>query len=169
MIEYLYKSRYESVDFGEGTEKEAPSELRLHAELYAVADKYGLPPLADFAKSRFIATVRDSWDPYDFLQSIDAIYTLTPESNRGLRDVAVAQTRSLGRKYFSEGQAHALMKRVCIQIPEYAYELVDSFMQKPMLGRCYSCGPNQKVEALQLRCLRCGKGGADVAREAFTR
>jgi hypothetical protein len=163
MIEYLYISKYESVGVGEGTEKEALSELRLHAELYAVADKYGLPSLADHAKSRFIATIHDSWDPYGFLESINAIYTLTPGSNRGLRDVAVARTRLQGKKDFPEGRAHALMKRICLQVPEYAFDIVDSFMQKPILGRCRDCGPNQKVEALQLRCLRCGKGGASEA------
>ncbi len=103
MIEYLYKSKYESVHFGEETEEEALSELHLHAELYAVTDKYGLSPLADYAKSRFIVTVRGSWDPHGFLESIDAICNLTPESNRGLRDVAVACARSQGKKDFSEG------------------------------------------------------------------
>ena len=79
MTEYLHK--YEGVYFGEGIEEEAPSELHLHAELYAAVDKYGLSPLAGYAKSRFIATVRGSWDPHGFLESIDAIYNLTPESN----------------------------------------------------------------------------------------
>ena len=168
MVEYMYRSTCDSDDAGEGAEKEASSELRLHAELYAAADKYGLPSLADYAKSRYIATVHESSSPYDFLESIDAIYTLTPESDRGLRDVAVARTRLHGIHDFPEEKAQALMRKICLQVPEYAFDIVDSFMQKPILGRCRDCGPDQRLEALQLRCLRCGKGGASVARETFT-
>jgi hypothetical protein len=38
------------------------------------------------------------------------MYTLTPESKRGLRDAAVARAKLQGRKDFPEGKAHALMK-----------------------------------------------------------
>jgi hypothetical protein len=65
--------------------------------------------------------IRNSWDPSDFLEPIDATCTLTRESNRGLREVAVARTRLQGKMDFPEGKAHALMKRICLQVPEDAF------------------------------------------------
>ena len=160
MIEYLYTSKYESgrTTGEEETEKDSEvlSELRLHAELYAVADKYSLPSLADHAKSKYTSIAHDLRDPYDFIESIDAIYTLTPESNRGLRNVAVACTRLQGID-FTEEKAHALMKRICLQVPEYAFDIVESVMRKPILGRCCNCGPGHELEVFQFRCLQCGK------------
>jgi hypothetical protein len=157
MIEFLYTANY-TVDDTQASP--SPSNLTLHAELYAIADKYGLPSLAGEAKSQFLnTTTSTSWDAQDFLNSIYSIYNLTPESDRGLRDVAINCARSHSRELF-QGSVRELLQAVSLKVPDFAFDLLGSFIQTPVLGRCSTCGPNQKVECLQLRCLRCGRGGA---------
>lgn len=150
MIEYLYTSNYKSDTASEEEKKQGQglSEMRLHAELYGVADKYNLPSLANFAKSSYIATTVNSWDPSDFLESIDTIYTSTPQSNRGLRNVAVTCTQDWGRPDFTEEKGLALMKRVCLQVPEHALDLVKTVKLRPIEGHCDKCGPGSRTQGI---------------------
>jgi hypothetical protein len=50
--------------------------------------------------------------------------------------------------------------RITLQdVPEFAFDVLQSFVNAPLRGRCSFCGPNQNAEAIQIRCKRCGKGG----------
>ena len=57
------------------------------------------------------------------------------------------------------------MLRATLQdVPEFAFDVLQLFVNAPLTGRCYSCGPNQAAEALQARCIKCGKGGISLER-----
>lgn len=159
MIEFLYTASYRNTDTSNTTTEEL-YELGLHAKLYAIADKYGIDGLAVESKSIFLAATQTSWNGQEFLRSIPSIYNLTPESNRGLRDIAVSCTRLHSKELSTEVELQELWKDVSLQAPLYSIDVVDSFLKAPLLGHCHSCGPDQVVDALQLRCRRCGKGGA---------
>jgi len=157
MIEFLYTSRY-TLD-----EKPNLDDLKVHAELYAIADKYEITHLASEAKLRYCKVIQTLWDPGAFLNSIHSIYDLTSDTNRGLRDIVVACVRRRRRELSHGDEIPALFRNVCHDVPAFSADMIGSFMQSPLLGRCHDCGPDQLVEALQLRCLHCGKGGASDA------
>jgi hypothetical protein len=166
MLQFLYTSDYESPLGDDGT-YEMRSRLILHAELYAMADKYGIDTLANQSKVLYLACTSTSWDPQPFFDSISPIYQLTPDTNRGLRDVAVSCARSHRRALSHEASIREMWRTVCDNVPEFAFDVLDSFMKAPLLGRCHKCGPGQVLQALQLSCLRCGKGGASEIREVL--
>jgi len=58
---------------------------------------------------------------------------------------------------------HDDKRRATLQdVPEFAFDVLQLFVNAPLRGRCFSCGPNQSAKALQARCLNCGKGGISL-------
>ena len=55
--------------------------------VYAIADKYNVPFLKDLAKHRFDIWARWNWACADFLAIIREVFSSTPSSDRGLRDI----------------------------------------------------------------------------------
>ncbi|PVI05401.1 hypothetical protein DM02DRAFT_686318 [Periconia macrospinosa] len=63
--------------------------LIVHAKLYEVADKYGVPNLKDYAAQRFNNACYVFWDSATFVKATRLIFTNTPENDKGLRDVVI--------------------------------------------------------------------------------
>lgn len=104
MIRFLYGSNYDiphNIDVS--------GEAALHAEVYALARKYDISPLADFAKSHFkrlpLAASMRSDEAKGYIACIKAaniIYKTTPQSDRGLRDVVVTFVKDYHPAIFSK-------------------------------------------------------------------
>lgn len=56
-------------------------------KMYAIADKYELDKLKEVAKTAFENAARHHWDTDEFVFAVRGVYTTTPESDRGLRDI----------------------------------------------------------------------------------
>lgn len=66
----------------------------LHAEVYALAQKYHIPPLAIYAKENFTRLLEVFKDRVAdgylaCVRAAEIVYTKTPDTNRGLRDVLI--------------------------------------------------------------------------------
>ena len=96
----------------------------------------------------------------DFLESLHTIYATTPDSKRDLRDIAVNHARNSVGKLRANDASGILFREVCLQVPKFAFALLDDYINSPFRGRCYHYGPHQPVEALQKRCMTCKRGGA---------
>ena len=64
----------------------------------------------------------------------------------------------------AEAAADTLMAAyddVAAESPEFAKDLLSSYIRSPLLGYCY-CKPDhlQTTEAVQMKCVACGRGGA---------
>ncbi|KAF7507484.1 hypothetical protein GJ744_010415 [Endocarpon pusillum] len=55
--------------------------------VYAIADKYNVQSLKDFAQERFGRWARSNWPCEDFTAIIREVFSSTPSSDRGLRDI----------------------------------------------------------------------------------
>jgi hypothetical protein len=63
-----------------------------------------------------------------------------------------------------DGEAVATAyKKVLTEVPEFAKELLGMYVKALLYGYCYTCGPNQGMEALQVRYMRCGKGRSGIS------
>lgn len=60
-----------------------------HAQMYAIADKYGLPDLKNSAKEAFQRLILKECDNASLSETASLVYSLTPEGDRGLRDIFV--------------------------------------------------------------------------------
>jgi hypothetical protein len=63
--------------------------LSIHADMYALGDKYQVVGLQHLAASKFRACLAEHWNSPDFITAVQIAYTSTPDSNRMLRDVVV--------------------------------------------------------------------------------
>jgi len=55
--------------------------------VYAIAEKYGISKLKELAKTKFRNQARSILSSSEFLAIIQALYSSTPSSDRGLRDI----------------------------------------------------------------------------------
>lgn len=109
MIHYFYHLDYphvfpDSEDLSEESPKLSPlvagslipvsdanigSNLIIHARVFALAEKYYIDGLMALALTYFETEVIFHWDTDNFLQAAVVVYTSTPDTVRGMRDVVV--------------------------------------------------------------------------------
>ncbi|KAL9561936.1 hypothetical protein ACKAV7_013859 [Fusarium commune] len=65
------------------------SAMMFHAEVYQIADKYGIEALKRLSATKFRASMDENWKTDDFPAAIALAYTTTPPEDRGLRDITV--------------------------------------------------------------------------------
>ena len=71
----------------------APPNLVLHANLYVLADKYGIHGLMDIALKNFRHEAEKYWEHDDFPQAMRVVYTSTLDHDQGIRSVIVSTLR----------------------------------------------------------------------------
>ena len=119
-------------------DKEKPlSMLELHAEMYALGDKYQAPGLSRLAMQKYEGRLKRGWVPQDFLRSIARVYKLTPESSRELRNATSRHARSNIEQFQSDDAMRIQFKGTCLDVPEFAVDLLQSYIGVP-LRRDYS-------------------------------
>ena len=156
MIEFLYRAEYTHY-----TDPEENCYLQ-HARIFAIATKYAMPALSKLASKNYREQGEKHWNPTAFLDSIPAVYELTSEDVRELRNAARQCARMRYCSLTTEKSTKSAWRKVCLEFPEFALDMLDSFAQNPLIGRCSICGPWQKLEASQFRCRGCGRGGAHL-------
>ncbi|KAK4148497.1 hypothetical protein C8A00DRAFT_47652 [Chaetomidium leptoderma] len=185
-----YKDRSESIPQDRSKEKPKCSDgerltaLCIHARMFALADMYQVDHLQSLAATKYGKALEEQPNTEELLNSISDVYQLTPASVRALRDKAVVAFRvQLGRtrwfhqpSFFADPEPsakesggaidtlRAAYDEVATESPEFLKDLLSSYIRNPLLGQCGNCycrpGQLQPLEALQLKCLTCSKGGA---------
>lgn len=84
------ESEYES----DGDYETDDSHLLTHTRVYALAEKYDIPPLKSLAKAKFEMAMACYYDSPEFADAIEEVYCTTIDSDRGLRDVVLQAFRS---------------------------------------------------------------------------
>jgi speckle-type POZ protein len=157
MLKYFYTGKYnEPIDESKGMR------FQLHVQVltYNLADKYDVPTLMGLAEQKFKATL-NSWPlAGDYLSAVRDVYTIPTPSN-ALRTITIDYARTNFRNIM-ESPDLDILRTTLLDEPEFAFDVLQSFVNAPMMGRCSSCGPNQKAKACQARCTKCGKGGISL-------
>jgi len=162
MLRYFYTGKYnEPINESEGLHLK----LQVQVLTYNLADKYDVPTLMALTKKRFKTTLGAGPATEEFLSVVADVYTI-PTSTNALRSIAVNYARKIFRDMMQSPDLEML--RATLQdVPEFAFDVLQLFAKTPvpsLTGHCQSCGPNQAAEALQARCINCGKGGISLAR-----
>lgn len=77
-------------DYEVGSSDQSPmSPLIFHVKVYSIADKYDVPMLKSLARGKFEKAVKTCWDMDDLPHAITEIYSSTPRTDRGLRELVV--------------------------------------------------------------------------------
>ena len=130
MLQHLYLIDYSSRKItSNGTkEKSFISALHTNIMMYAMGEEYDIPDLKKEALSKFeyalnaaMNTNLELNDRLAFvLKCVPTIYTTTPDSDRGLRDLVVA----LGAEHLDQMKHLPSFKDVVTQLPIYIIEVL---------------------------------------------
>jgi hypothetical protein len=99
--------------------------LIVHAQVYALAEKYSVDGLKELALEKFEKEVESHWNTDDFLQAAEVVYTSTVESDRGMRDIVL---RTFYRHHSLLGKREG--KDVVKNVENIAYDLVIHFWEQ---------------------------------------
>ena len=177
MIDYFYTTDYQ---LGFDPADEGSNALVVHAEMFALVEKHDVRALQALAAEKYHSLLFDPTYYHgkieDFLKSLPVVYTLTLSAHRALRDTSVLFWRleleraswaglppAAGRRTNKNQRVYAtgaLIAALLEEIPEFASDLLDSYMRLPVLCHCQTCGPNQPGLASKLKCITCGRGNA---------
>ena len=61
--------------------------LSVNAQMYALADKYGIEDLKSLAKEKFATNTEEQWDTIAFVEASELVFDTTHASDEGLRGV----------------------------------------------------------------------------------
>ncbi|KAF2732370.1 hypothetical protein EJ04DRAFT_337916 [Polyplosphaeria fusca] len=78
----------------EPTPNEEKAQILIHAKVYAIADKYGIPGLKALARKKFAQQTELHWTSAEFADACQEAYETTVDSDRGLRDVVIQTFRA---------------------------------------------------------------------------
>lgn len=160
LVSYLYTGTYLA---------ESDEPLVVHAHMFAIGDKYLIPRLKTSAVTKY-ANCLSSDDMGAFFRSLAHVFNLTPDSERALREEAIAFARRhlLGTK--PSPSVAEEFSAVYNEAPTFSMELLKSCLEghqvvdMPDLGRCYSCsgGDIVPVEIYGRTCLECHSNASSI-------
>jgi speckle-type POZ protein len=85
MLNFMYLFDYGA----SGSDQARASPMVFHVKVYSIADKYDVVALKSQAKEKFERAAKSCWNMEDFPLAISEVYSLTPATDRGLRDLVV--------------------------------------------------------------------------------
>lgn len=150
-VELMIKALYTSV-LTENTEASlarlktsysAKPSLDLLVKVYTLADKYDIPRLRHEAAANVgmeldNSLIAGSFD--DLLTNIPRVYNCTPESDKLLREVVVGHVRYFYKQIVKEAPRADQLREVISTVPQFAVDLVDVLVKRPLLEWCEDCG-----------------------------
>lgn len=138
------------------------SRIHTNVHMYALAEKYDISGLKKEAIWKFTHYMKIKTDLYDkitaLVEVIPAIYTTTPDSDRTLRDYAVA----FGLEHWDHFLALAdlgdrMPGRFLVEISEKLYHMPAKIVEKvPYEEECVRCGSTGKWKVHEVKC-SCGR------------
>ena len=153
----MYRFDYDASDQGE-----VPPTV-FNAKVYGIADKYDVTTLKLQAKEKFKQAAETCWRMDDFPHAITEVYSSTPATDRGLRDV-VTRVVCGHIDVFLEKQE---FKNVLEETVSFAADVTRFIVKERRIlkeYRCPSCRHSWKAALLDgdsYCCLRCGKSRPD--------
>ena len=161
MLAFLYSCDYD--------DESNPNPYEFDARMYALADKYGIEDLKDYAKYLFSRClppfgyeVKSYNAPY-FVKALRVIYTTTLSSDRGLRNVVIPAIKKniidlRGEPDFVEMLSSGLSDG------EFTMDVFDALLElgQPKTYQCLKCDqvtfPERILE--EVNCWQCRKPAA---------
>jgi hypothetical protein len=134
------------------------SALQLHAQMFTLGDKYGIPELCETATTKYLKRVSTQFDPLEYLDSIPDVFFSPLSHNRQLKEVAIRFSRDDLVSHLKDTSTCSKYDLIATKVPEFVKEILDTFFDAPLLGDCENCGRRRPMLPLQARCRTCGRG-----------
>ena len=129
--------------------------LKLHAKMFALADRFEIPDLLSVVANKYSFRCLTSWEPLEFLSSIQDVYDGRPPSVSSLRRIAYTAIRRNLPAMLDDEIVLGQYDQTVTESPDFAQDLLRSYVMNPVFSRCYTCSSHQGMEILQVRCKQC--------------
>lgn len=100
MVHFMY-----GLDYGSGGGLSCVSPAYFNAQAYSLAEKLGVPKLKEQAKEKFTKAINTCWKVDDLLSVMKEMYSDTPPTDRGLRDVRLCCRKNAFLAFLKNVQA----------------------------------------------------------------
>ncbi|TVY40304.1 hypothetical protein LOCC1_G005411 [Lachnellula occidentalis] len=138
LVDFLYKSEYSydvkqlpKPSFPSTTATEtASNETLLHTKVYVLAEKYDVPALKTLASQHFKTCLPRNVLTNAFVESLEIIFTQTPETDRLLKDIAL---EFVGKNYRRLSNIAEFID-LCKQNGDVAGEVIRTISTVPALA-----------------------------------
>lgn len=88
MFEFIYLHDYGVTPLSPDKDVVNPNvELCLHANVYALGEKYEIAAMKEASLRKFEDKAESSWDSEDFRDAVKIVFTTTADQDRDLRDL----------------------------------------------------------------------------------
>ena len=128
-LQYLFSTEFladsrQSTDHREGLSNDKGQDClaRFHARMYSVGDYFQIPGLKATAQRYFRAAFESIQSRYAFYVTVEAVYSSTPVSDRGLRDMVVDLVLE-EPQWVRYGEEPMLYDGLLRDVPEFAIDL----------------------------------------------
>jgi hypothetical protein len=151
MLRFMYYFDYDTYD--------GRSSMIFNAEVYSIADRYTIPALKEHAKEKFQKATSVGWAMDDFPLTVAEVYSSTPETDRGLRDLVV----QLCQEHLGHLRNNRQFQDVLKRTKDFAADLVRSFQGNPTY-KCPNCHQTWQSSLSQggtYYCIHCGNRRSD--------
>ena len=123
LLNFIYVAEYDDYGSNGASPDNQLMALMINIYMYAAADKYEIQSLQELAENKFsVAIHKAAWKAPDFPELVNIVYTTTPASDRGLRDIVL--------KAVNEHRVELNMKKDLMEVVrtngDFAVDLVNS-------------------------------------------
>jgi hypothetical protein len=94
-------------------------DLTIHAKVYSMAEKYFVKGLKETSRERFEDCMRNFFAGSTFYEAVEVVFTTTPDTDTGLRDLVAKRISEEKTKYTMEASSD--MNQALREIPELAF------------------------------------------------
>jgi hypothetical protein len=151
MFDFFYLQSYGSGRSGTTDSEVNRSSFILHAKVYAMGEKYGIPSLKEAAIERFWEDTPSICTDDDFAEAVELAFTITPNSDRGLRNLIIQVVHNNASQMKDNGK----IKKLILSHNDLAYGLWEVTSTLPSGPKCPVCH-----NAFVRECESSGKGFA---------
>lgn len=140
MISWIYTEEYDDANIGLNSREDSENSLESpqdeiqtncqkilkNVEVYALAQRYGIPGLDDLAKSKIRNQMDCNLTQKEFQEIVVAIYNSRPQQDRGLRDIVLALCAEQMDVDYGDASWEPIMRAN----GDLAYDVLTGTMQK---------------------------------------
>jgi hypothetical protein len=118
MLDYLYTGDYSELiddsptDVLPNVQPLSISALQLHAQLFAVGDKYCIPELCDAAAGKYSNRIVGHFDPFEYLDSIPDVFFSPLSHDAALKELVVRLSRDYLEFHLRDTSVRATYSRL---------------------------------------------------------
>ncbi|KAG6285456.1 hypothetical protein E4U45_000349, partial [Claviceps purpurea] len=149
-------------DSSDSSQKVVDCPVMLHAKMMELGDMYLVDGLSLLASERFAKVLTSETTESILDNIIPEVFALDFKSSKVVQKTVIDYMRKRLAREPLAADVKKSLEQAMTDVPVFTHQLLDSFIDAPVLGHCRRCGVEKTVpiKPLQRQCLLCHSGAA---------